>query len=190
VTEPCSHQNILKLTECPLKSLRKSLRFICCVTCVLTGAEPESDDGITWSGLCCRHVVSNLRRSAGTERKTEAETIKLLLLEHRRGIQLQQAADEYSIKCTQTYNIHSKIARGLQVAIWLQWLYIPCGPRSQFLNLYTVGSTPWTGDQPVAMQLPTHRTTQTQINAHIHPCLEWDSNPRFQCSSGRRRLMP
>jgi hypothetical protein len=32
------------------------------------------------------------------------------------------------------------------------WLHSPCGPRSlfQFLNLYTVGRTPWTGDQPVA----------------------------------------
>jgi hypothetical protein len=29
-------------------------------------------------------------------------------------------------------------------------------------NLYTVGRTPWTGDQPVARPLPTHRTTQTQ----------------------------
>jgi hypothetical protein len=32
----------------------------------------------------------------------------------------------------------------------------------QFLNLYTVGTTPWTGDQPVARPLPTYRTTQTQ----------------------------
>jgi hypothetical protein len=32
----------------------------------------------------------------------------------------------------------------------------------QFLNLSTVGRTPWTGDQPVARPLPTHRTTQTQ----------------------------
>jgi hypothetical protein len=32
----------------------------------------------------------------------------------------------------------------------------------QFLNLYTVGRTPWTRDQPVARPLPTHRTTQTQ----------------------------
>jgi hypothetical protein len=35
----------------------------------------------------------------------------------------------------------------------------------QFLNLYTVGSTPWRGDQPLAMPLPIHRTTQTQ-NKH------------------------
>jgi hypothetical protein len=32
----------------------------------------------------------------------------------------------------------------------------------QFPNLYTVGRTPWTGDQPVARPLPTHRTIQTQ----------------------------
>jgi hypothetical protein len=32
----------------------------------------------------------------------------------------------------------------------------------QFLDLYTIGRTPGTGDQPVAKPLPTHRTTQTQ----------------------------
>jgi hypothetical protein len=31
-----------------------------------------------------------------------------------------------------------------------------------FLFLYTVGRTPWTGDQPVARPLPTHRAAQTQ----------------------------
>jgi hypothetical protein len=47
-------------------------------------------------------------------------------------------------------------------------LYSPSGPWSlffQFLNLYTVGRTPWTGDQAVARLLSTHRTTQTQ-NKH------------------------
>jgi hypothetical protein len=33
-----------------------------------------------------------------------------------------------------------------------------------FLILYAVGRTPWTGDQPVARPLPTHRTTQEQNN--------------------------
>jgi hypothetical protein len=44
------------------------------------------------------------------------------------------------------------------------WLYIPCGPWPlfQFVNLYTIGRTPWTGDQPVARPLPTHTTTRTQ----------------------------
>jgi hypothetical protein len=32
----------------------------------------------------------------------------------------------------------------------------------RFLILYIVGRTPWTGDQPVARPLPTHRRTQTQ----------------------------
>jgi hypothetical protein len=29
-----------------------------------------------------------------------------------------------------------------------------------------------------------------RMNAHRHPCLEWDTNPRTQCSSERRQLMP
>jgi hypothetical protein len=32
----------------------------------------------------------------------------------------------------------------------------------QFLNTYTVGRTPWTGDQLFGRSLTTHRTTQTQ----------------------------
>jgi hypothetical protein len=34
--------------------------------------------------------------------------------------------------------------------------------RFLFLNLYTVGRTPWTGDRPFARPLPTYRTAQTQ----------------------------
>jgi hypothetical protein len=33
---------------------------------------------------------------------------------------------------------------------------------------YTDGRTPWTGDQPVARPLPTHRTTQTQISMPLN----------------------
>jgi hypothetical protein len=48
-----------------------------------------------------------------------------------------------------------------------KWLYSPCGPwpLSQFLNLYTVSRTPWTGDRLITRLVPTHRTTQTQ-NKH------------------------
>jgi hypothetical protein len=35
-------------------------------------------------------------------------------------------------------------------------------PLFQFLDLYTVGRTPWTVDQPVARPLPTQRKTETQ----------------------------
>jgi hypothetical protein len=40
--------------------------------------------------------------------------------------------------------------------------FVGTWPLFQFLNLYTVGIIPWTGDQSVARALPTHRTTQTQ----------------------------
>jgi hypothetical protein len=45
------------------------------------------------------------------------------------------------------------------------WLYSPLldlGRFFSFLIFYTVGRTPWTGDQPVARPLSAHRTTQTQ----------------------------
>jgi hypothetical protein len=58
---------------------------------------------------------------------------------------------------------------------------------SVFLILYTVGRTPWTGDQPVARRLPTHRTTQTH-NKRNYPCLQRDSNPRSQSWSGRKQF--
>jgi hypothetical protein len=49
-------------------------------------------------------------------------------------------------------------------AFILLWLYSPCRPWPlfEFLNLYPVGRTPWTGDQPVARPLPKLKTTQTQ----------------------------
>jgi hypothetical protein len=37
-------------------------------------------------------------------------------------------------------------------------------------TFYTVGRTPWTGDQPVTRSLPVHRTTQTQ-NKRIQTCM-------------------
>jgi hypothetical protein len=47
----------------------------------------------------------------------------------------------------------------------LLWPYGPLlnlGRFFSFLILYTVGRTPWMGNQPVARPLPIHRTTQTQ----------------------------
>jgi hypothetical protein len=82
--------------------------------------------------------------------------------------------------------IYLSIYPSIHPSIYL-WLYSPCGPwsLSQFITLYTVGRTPWMGDQLVARSLPTHR-----INAHKHLCLEWNSNPRSPCSRGRRQFMP
>jgi hypothetical protein len=43
-------------------------------------------------------------------------------------------------------------------------LLLDLGRFFSSLILYTVGRTPWMGDQPVARPLPTHRTTQTQTS--------------------------
>jgi hypothetical protein len=69
------------------------------------------------------------------------------------------------------------------------WLYSPLldlGRFFSFLILYTVGRTPWTGDQPVARPLPTHRTTQTQ-NKGTQTSMHWlgfeHTIPAFEDSS-------
>jgi hypothetical protein len=62
-----------------------------------------------------------------------------------------------------------------------------------FLILYTVSRTPWTGDQPVARPLPTHRTqTQNKRTQYTHPCLRWDSthDPSVRASIDSACLRP
>jgi hypothetical protein len=63
-------------------------------------------------------------------------------------------------------------------------------PLFNFLILYTVDKTPWTGISPSQGRYLSTEQHKHRINAHRHPCLEWDSNPRPQCSSRRRRFMP
>jgi hypothetical protein len=48
------------------------------------------------------------------------------------------------------------------IYLWLCSPLLDFGRFFSFLNFYTVGRTLWTGDQPVARPLPTHRKTQTQ----------------------------
>jgi hypothetical protein len=81
---------------------------------------------------------------------------------------------------------------GILLLLWLYSSLFGLGHFFSFLILYTVGRTPWTVDRAVARPLPTHKTTQTQnkCTQYRQPCLVWDSNPRFQCSSERRQFMP
>jgi hypothetical protein len=51
-------------------------------------------------------------------------------------------------------------------------LLLGLGHFFSFLILHTIGRTLWTGDQPVAMPLPTHRTTQTQ-NKRTQTSMPW-----------------
>jgi hypothetical protein len=57
-----------------------------------------------------------------------------------------------------------------------------------FLILYIVSKTTWTGDQRVTRPVPTHTTTQIQNKRteYRNPCLEWVSNPRSQSPSERK----
>jgi hypothetical protein len=59
-----------------------------------------------------------------------------------------------------------------------------------FLIPHTVGRTPWTGiSQSQGRYLHTEQHKH-RINAHRHPCLEWDLNPPSRCSSERGQFMP
>jgi hypothetical protein len=66
----------------------------------------------------------------------------------------------------------------IYLSIYL-WFCSLCGPWPlfQFLNLYAVGRTPWTGNQAVARPLSAHRTTQIE-------------NKRTQTSMSRVRFEP
>jgi hypothetical protein len=51
-------------------------------------------------------------------------------------------------------------------------LLLDLGRLFSFLILYTVGRTPWTGDQPAARPLPTHRKTQAH-NKRTQTSMPW-----------------
>jgi hypothetical protein len=66
-----------------------------------------------------------------------------------------------------------------------QWLYSPSLGIGRYSDF-----NPCTGDQPVARPLPTHNATQSEINSHRFPCLEWHSNQWSQHSNGRKKFKP
>jgi quinol-cytochrome oxidoreductase complex cytochrome b subunit len=66
-------------------------------------------------------------------------------------------------------SIHPSIYLSIYGSTGLCWTF---GCFFSFLILYTVGRTYWTGDQPVARPLPTHRPTQTQ-NKRWQTSMRW-----------------
>jgi hypothetical protein len=66
---------------------------------------------------------------------------------------------------------------------------LPCSHAhltSEAINPFrNFGTTPWTGDQPIAIPLPTQNSTR-QRKADTHTCLKRDSNPGSQSSRGPR----
>jgi hypothetical protein len=71
------------------------------------------------------------------------------------------------------------------IHLWLYSPFVGLWPLFQFLNPTHRRFDPLDGGSAVARPLPTHR-----INAHRHPCLEWDSYPQSQCSSEWWQFMP
>jgi hypothetical protein len=71
----------------------------------------------------------------------------------RHGLLLINTERSVNDSCYVGLSIYLSIALQSFVGPW---------PLFQFLNLYTFGKTPWTGDQPITRLVPSHRTTQTQ----------------------------
>jgi hypothetical protein len=92
------------------------------------------------------------------------------------------------------------VATDLALLIEQRFVYLSiCGCTALYWTLATC-SVSWSFTQSVGLlgrgisplqgrylhtEQPKHR-----INAHRHPCLKWDSNPRSRCFSGRRQYVP
>jgi hypothetical protein len=72
-------------------------------------------------------------------------------------------------------SIYPSIHPSIYLSIYLS-IYSPLfdhGRFFSFLIFYTVGMTPWTGDQPIARPLPAHTGQHKhRIYSHRHPCIK------------------
>jgi hypothetical protein len=89
-------------------------------------------------------------------------------------------------------SIYLSICLSIHLSVCL-WLYSPLLDLGRFFSflIYTqsVGLLGRGISQPSGHYLHTGQHRHG-INAHRHPRLEWDSNPRSQCSSRRKQFMP
>jgi hypothetical protein len=138
-------------------------------------------------------------RACRTNRSLTGNTFKYLLTVVQyinlrkhivRNVSWMPHRSQLSIALTQVREFYKHHLFKLLASRTYQWLYSLSGPWPffQFLDLYTVGRTHLTGDPP-RRYLHT-RQHKHRINAHRHPCLEWNSNPRSQYLNGRRLFMP
>jgi hypothetical protein len=64
------------------------------------------------------------------------------------------------------------VSLSIYLSIYGSTALVDLGHFFSFLILSNVGRSPWTGHQPVARPLPTHRTTQTQ-NKRTRTSMRW-----------------
>jgi hypothetical protein len=107
---------------------------------------------------------------------------------HRGGLKFSNTVAETSVTFERLkfFYIHSSYSVLLTVSKFICYSLV----------LYTTGGTLWRSDRSVAGLVPKYTATK-QKHAHTHthtrtkhPCLKWDSNPRWQRASERRRFMP
>jgi hypothetical protein len=91
---------------------------------------------------------------------------------------------------TTNYRKHWSHILPICLSIYGSTALVGLGRFFSFLILHTVGRTFWTGVRPSEGRYLHTGPQEHRINEHRHPCLECDSNPWSQCSSGWRRFMP
>jgi hypothetical protein len=63
--------------------------------------------------------------------------------------------------CPHNCSVIHEVSEVICLSVALQ-PFVGSWPLFKFLDFYTVGRTPWTGDQPVVRPLPKHGAAQTQ----------------------------
>jgi hypothetical protein len=87
-------------------------------------------------------------------------------LKHNRSMKVAVQGPDYYGPTLVNSSLYLPIYLSIYLFMALQSLWTL--DAFQFLNLYTVGRTPWTGDQPVARPLPTHRTQTENKGRQIY----------------------
>jgi hypothetical protein len=120
-----------------------------------------------FGGTHCLFRVENKPRKQKAINKPTESLFGLLIHPEDGAITLSETINFY-----QTMRRHMPKDDTVYLSIYLSvclfvclWLYSPLLDLGRFFSVsylfYTVGRTPWPGNQPVARLLPTHRTKQT-----------------------------
>jgi hypothetical protein len=97
-----------------------------------------------------------------------------------------QATEAYS---SLDLSIYLSICLPTYEPTYLQSFVGPCPLFGFLICTQSVGFLGLGISPPQGLDLYTEQHKR-RINAHGHSCLEWNSNPRSQCTSGRRLFMP
>jgi hypothetical protein len=110
--------------------------------------------------FCC-HSCNHYVTSTIQLRARELELRFICRVPYTQGVSFRTQQTQQSLS---TYlSIYLCVCLSICLSIYDSTSFLlDLGRFFSFFILYTVVRTPWTGDQPVARPLPTHRTTQTQ----------------------------